>query len=334
MSGKIIEIIQDPKRLYLTWIINNICTNSCSYCPPIVHNGKNHYYDWDYAEKFIDALHERYPEINLAISGGEPTVSPWLPDLIKKFRNMGEGGIGMSSNASRTARYYSDIAEYLDYIVLSYHPSFHDDEFTDKVLACSEKTNTTVSVMMDSRYFEKSVEMYERLMAMNISNVETMRIISWFEDNNVGHEYTDEHEESMRTMKRTVPKYSIPLMAKKQFYKLKRGKDFGNGATYLCEDGSTGMVQAQEMINRQNNNFYGWECDIGLESLYVKYDGVIKTANCFSSPTIGRIQELENIKWPSAPVICPQTFCHCTTDVYVSKRDITKISSTTAGQVS
>jgi organic radical activating enzyme len=287
-----------------------------------VHNGKNHHYDWEYAEKFVDELHSRYPEINLAISGGEPTVSPWLPDLIKKFRSYRAGEIGISSNASRSARYYSDIAEYLDYIVLSYHPSFHDDEFTDKVLACSEKTTTTVSVMMDSRYFDKSVEMYNRLLKMNISNAETVRIISWFDDDNVGHEYTDEHEEIMRIMPRSSPEYSIPLLAKKRFYKLKRGKSYGNGAKYICNDGSTGHVAAQELINRQNNNFYGWECDIGLESLYIKYDGIIKTANCFSSPTIGRIQDLENIKWPTASTICPQTFCHCTTDLYVSKRKI------------
>jgi MoaA/NifB/PqqE/SkfB family radical SAM enzyme len=319
---KIIEIVQDPKQLFLTWIINNICTNSCSYCPPSVHNGKNHYYEWDRVDKFVDELFKRYQKINLAISGGEPTLCPWLSDLVKKFRNNGSRRIGITTNGARTARYYSDLCKELDYVVLSYHPSYHDDEFMDKVLACSEKTVTTVSVMMDSRYFDKSVSMFNTLVDANIANVETMRIISWFDDNNIGHEYTKEHEKIIADLKHTKLELPFMIRAKRKIANFKRKSDIGEGSKFLFEDGTFDYLSPQDIINQRLDNFQGWECDIGLESLLVKYDGFIKKANCPSSEFIGRIQELESIKWPTNSVICPQNYCHCTTDVYVSKRKL------------
>ena len=54
--SEMIEIKQAKPAFYLTWVINNICTNKCSYCPPSLHNGKNHHYDWNQAKKFINNL--------------------------------------------------------------------------------------------------------------------------------------------------------------------------------------------------------------------------------------------------------------------------------------
>ena len=58
---RIIQVIQpDTAPLHLTWIINNICTNACSYCPENLHNGSNHNYDWENARKFFKLLFEKY----------------------------------------------------------------------------------------------------------------------------------------------------------------------------------------------------------------------------------------------------------------------------------
>jgi 2-iminoacetate synthase ThiH len=54
--ASIIEIKQQVPAMYLTWVINNICTNACSYCHPNLHTGTNHNYDWSHAEEFIDQV--------------------------------------------------------------------------------------------------------------------------------------------------------------------------------------------------------------------------------------------------------------------------------------
>jgi organic radical activating enzyme len=306
----IIEIKQKIPALYLTWIINNICTNACSYCPTTLHNGTNHNYDWEDARKFIKLVLEKYPKIHLAISGGEPTLSPWFKDLVKMFSDAGHP-VGITTNGARTVRYFDEVSQYLSYVVMSYHPSFIDPELEEKALACAKHTLTTVSVMMDSRYFEQSLEMFHRLCKHDNLSVEHVRIQSWRANTHEGSDYTPEQIIIMDSLVRHNANQSV------------RPKNPGlTGAVALYDDGTISSLDAQKIINGNNTNFQGWECNIGLESLYVKWDGVIRRGNCISSPVIGILQNIDNILWPINSFVCPQTFCNCTTDVYVSKRKL------------
>ena len=51
-----------PGVMAVTWVINNICTNACLYCPPNLHKGKNHHYDWENAKRFWQILLEKYEQ--------------------------------------------------------------------------------------------------------------------------------------------------------------------------------------------------------------------------------------------------------------------------------
>ena len=42
-----------PDVFQVTWIINDICSNSCSYCLPALFAGTNHGYDWNNAKMFV-----------------------------------------------------------------------------------------------------------------------------------------------------------------------------------------------------------------------------------------------------------------------------------------
>ena len=308
--AKIIKITQATPATYLTWVINNICTNACSYCHPSLHTGTNHNYDWSHAEEFIDRVLLRYPKIHVAISGGEPTLSPWFKDLVKKFSDAGHP-VGVTSNGARTVDYYRDISKYLSYIVMSYHPSYEDENFIAKALACAENTHCTVSLMMDSRYLDKCLNMYIKLSDYKQLSVEPVRIHDWGAKTTFGRDYSLEQSNLIAGLAK--------IFAKKPTRPAIEGY---TGATAFYEDGVELRLNAQKLINENNTNFIGWECNIGLESLYVKYDGMIRSGNCITSPVIGKIQDSDNILWPMQPIICKQTFCNCTTDVYVSKKKL------------
>jgi MoaA/NifB/PqqE/SkfB family radical SAM enzyme len=305
----LIEIKQQTEIFYLTWIINNICTNKCSYCPPNLHNGTNHNYDWKHAERFAAFLIEKHSKINLAISGGEPTLSPWFRDLVKMFSDAGHS-VGMTTNGARSVRYFNDIAQYMSYIVISYHPSSEDPELIEKALACSKYAETTVSVMFDSRYFDKCLEFYNKIKNYRSISVQPVKILGWIEDSMLGREYTDEQLKLLEKLPQiyfkipTVPKNLPPPLPIFIFDNNKQNN----------------KIQAQLLINEEKTNFIGWDCDMGISSLVVRPDGSISTANCSTAETIGNIQEFDNIKWPTTSYICKQTACICTTDVYLSKK--------------
>jgi organic radical activating enzyme len=307
--ASIIEIKQKIPAMYLTWILNNICTNACSYCPANLHEGTNHNYDWEDAEKFIELVLKKYSKIHVAISGGEPTLSPWFNDLVKKFSDAGHP-VGMTTNGARTVRYFEDISQYMSYIVMSYHPSFEDPELLEKAYACAKNTITTVSIMFDSRHFDKSLAMYYRIAEENIVSVQPVKVHDWIPGNTLGRDYTHEqlfildHLPRVTSSNTTIPKV-IGITGAEAFY----------------EDGThEPNLNAQVLINSNKTNFEGWSCNIGLESLYVKFDGLIRRGNCITSPIIGKIQDVENIRWPIDPIVCRQNYCNCSTDVYVSKQ--------------
>ena len=78
MNRKLIQVRTHLNAMTVTWVMNNICTNHCDYCPPVLHRGNNHNYSWDRAREFMNRLFKRYLRVNLSISGGEPTLSPFL----------------------------------------------------------------------------------------------------------------------------------------------------------------------------------------------------------------------------------------------------------------
>lgn len=311
-NPQIVEIIQKHNVLFLTWIINNICTNKCSYCPPNLHTGTNHNYDWEHAERFARHLIEKYPRINLALSGGEPTLSPFLKDLVSMFSNAGNS-IGMTTNGARTVRYYEEISKYMSYMVFSHHPSFADPLLIDKALAAAQNTIVTVSVMFDSRYFDETLEFFEKGKSANLNiSIQPVRIHDWTGvKNTAGRDYT---EEQLSILTNLQPHHA-PNPVKPKNPPL-------TGGLLKYHTGKIENFHAQTLINNHQTNFLGWDCKIGLESFYVAYDGTVRTGNCISSKKIGEIQDFDNIQWPTKSFICPQTFCHCTTDVYVSKRKI------------
>lgn len=309
--AKIIKITQDNPALYLTWVINNICTNACSYCPTNLHTGTNHNYDWNNAEQFIKLVLAKYPKIHVAISGGEPTLSPWFKDVVKMFYNAGHP-VGITSNGARTARFYDEVSQYLSYIVMSYHPSYPDPNFIEKCLAVAEHTFCTVSIMMDDRHLDECLQMYIKLSEYKQLSVQPVKITDWGVKNILGRNYSQgqldliNRIETIRATKITRPKIQGHMGQSTAWY----------------DDNTSTQLNSQVLINSGETNFFGWECNIGLESLYVKWDGTIRGGNCITSPIIGKIQDVDNILWPQNPIICRQTYCNCNTDVYVSKRNL------------
>lgn len=104
--------------------------------------------------------------------------------------------------------------------------------------------------------------------------------------------------------------------------------------TFLTQAGQEQHHDVEDMIAQDLNQFQGWSCDAGLESLYVDYDGSVWVANCAGSRAnpnsnhpdlkgkfgyVGSIME-DHYAWPKQPVICPFRYCGCGADIPVTKR--------------
>ena len=341
---EIVEIRNPFKGCYLTWIINNICNNSCFYCPSDVHNGKNHHYDWIHVEKFLNEVNERYGPIHINISGGEPTMSPWFKKMVNKIYDNG-GAIGVTTNLIKRLSYWKEgkdeIFDKFQYINCSFHPGSvpfdeyekYEEEFFEKAYYISKKTNVSVRVMMvpEKKIWDKIIKTFDKYNKyIDTLGFEPVRILPNF---GVGEDYCEINysQEQIEWLNNyvVVPKkiwLNNRTIFQPPFPTLIYTKDYDFGDRSWCEQklGSNEDIFTHDLLikmtNNQLNNFYGWKCEIGVESLFVHYFGSIQRGNCGVGGEIGNIKDIDNVKWPKGSIQCNKTMCHCASDILMSKK--------------
>ena len=303
---KIIRVKQlDPELMHITWIINNICPNSCIYCPSSLHNGSNHNYEWKHAKRFVQLLLEKYPHMHLSIAGGEPSMSPHLLELVKTFHESGHT-VSITTNGYKSPEYWREIAQYVNSISFSWHPEFPTEQYYDNLNATAEITNCGVKLMMLSSHWDKCIQAYERLKLSNKYSISPTRINNWGLNNG-----SDNYTPEQLAWFDNVPKYhsaklnrpAVPL-----------------GAYFVDENGKEFLALGiTDYINRGQTNFKNYNCDVGVKSLHVGVYGDISRGNCRAGGLLGNINNPENINWPIGSIYCPYSSCNCFSDVIINK---------------
>ena len=329
-TGKIIEKIENREAI-ITWILNNVCTYSCRYCPPNLHNGTNPKYDWEEIQPFVDKLFDHYGKqfgnnIRFSLSGGEPTVSRFFPELVKEINSRG-GSVGITTNLTRSVRFIEDNFGYLSYAACSFHPSMaftrnDADDFIEKIKVAEKYTNVSVRVMLDPEYWDQTIEFIDRLYEEVKSNVDVVYI----QDQYGGSiekicelSYTPKQQSYIENYKNLNMKKSTVKISSK----IDKNKQRKNPIVYYENGQSEELISPQKHINSGETRFFDYSCNIGKESLFIKYDGSIRRANCtVGGSNIGTIENFKDIEWQdmSTPVRCTIGWCACGADVPVSKK--------------
>lgn len=325
-EGKVIERIEGNYSV-ITWVLNNACTYDCRYCPDMLHNGPNTRWSWEQISPFLDEVFRQYPgSIRFSLSGGEPTVSPFFPELVRKISKKG-GFIGITTNLTRSIRYIKENFGYLKYAACSFHPSMVfnkkiDDEydFIEKVKIGSEYTYMPVRVMMDPEYWDQTVKFIEELKNETDTHISLVYI-----QNQYGASpkkicdisYTSEQIQY-------ILDFDWNTSAKKPIKsKINTTASPAEMATVIYENGDIERINdSQPLINAGETRFFDYTCFIGKESLFINYDGSIKKGNCAVGGVVGNIENFEEIDWfdVKRPIRCDIGWCQCGADVPISKR--------------
>lgn len=94
-----------------------------------------------------------------------------------------------------------------------------------------------------------------------------------------------------------------------------------------------GVAEAslEDLVSMQLNQFQGWNCQAGVQNLYIDFDGSVWIANCASTPPVQRITFSKTPKWgylgeigtefklPTNGVVCPISSCGCGADIVITK---------------
>ena len=80
------------------------------------------------------------------------------------------------------------------------------------------------------------------------------------------------------------------------------------------------LIHANDVIKNTRNQFEGWQCNAGIESLMINWDGEVHRATCRVGGSLGNIYD-SSFQLPTAPITCTRKWCTCVADIPLTKVD-------------
>jgi organic radical activating enzyme len=292
----------------IDWTLGNSCNYACSYCPAALHDGSAPWPDAQRVLAFCERLIAHYEALGRTLlfqfSGGEPTVYPHFLPLIQHLHAR-DCKVGVISNASRTLRWWAQARPHLDQAVLTHHIEFVDlPHFLDVARFLGQAIRTHVNVTMHPARFDECLANAARVHEQCDDVTITLKPLL-IDFGQTPYAYTAAQQRTIAHT-RFPPRLTRPLAESRGPMRL----------TYA--DGRSESLKPAELIVTRQNQFNGWQCNVGLELLAINPQGQIHRALCRQAGPVGHIDDAD-LRLPTAGVTCTRESCHCATDLMTSR---------------
>lgn len=276
----------------IEWNLGKRCNYDCTYCPSVIHDNSSPHTDIKILKATVDKLMTLGKPIRLSFTGGEPTVHPQFEELIMYAKEKGISWISVTTNGTRKAEWYDQLP--VDQYVFSVH--FEYDWMrvinTIEILGSMNK-NIIVNIMAHHKHMEGVAIATGRLDGESIPYA--VRRIRWTEGD---HDLFDDMRYDVKDL---------------QWIKSKEATVQGN-----CVIDDTEIMHANDIIKLHRNQYKGWSCNAGIESLMINWDGDVHRATCRVGGSLGNIYN-GSFDVPVEPVICTRDWCTCAADIPLTK---------------
>lgn len=271
---KVIKIrIENPDALRINFVMTRSCPYSCRYCPETLNAGKHQPINLKDFKTFLLKFKDRPCAVML--SGGECTTHPQFKDAIKTVKDVGFN-VAVDSNSVRTFRFYNDVKDLVDNWCITLHPSQHKKLDLDILKLLAESSFLVVYVMMDPEHWTTSLNWLEKISSLTNLKLTPIRIMDDWGGANFKANYTDEQ---LDFLSRAESKW---LFTEERESALRKTHmwlaDTESYASY--DNGVEEKLDVFDLIRKKQNNFFGWNCSAGKESICIYEDGTATWANC------------------------------------------------------
>jgi len=313
--------------LRIEWKFTKRCNLDCSYCSKDIHDSVSKWRDLSEYKRAIDMLvGSTNKNMWISFTGGEPCIYPQFKELVKYCKEKGIYHVSATSNGSKSPEYYASLEKYLDYLTISYHFEYNVN-CLESIFAAKEAfggiRKFNVHIMMLPGYFKEAEDVMKILKDRDIQFT-TRRIRPlYMADGSVARPHQKGGD-----IKRTLtsgPDYSDD----KDYYSKKELEFFNPGKPMSKEPNIHHFIETEngveeilentnDILARKNNNFKGWKCWAGIQTLGIGFNGTIYNADC-KSKALGNIYTDNDIKFPTEPFICHRDWCVCVTTINTRK---------------
>lgn len=296
-----------------SWILGRFCNYNCSYCWPYARSDQPDHQSLELYKNTIDeikrqARQNKFTQFHWSFSGGEPTAYKQLLDLVKHLDDGVDTpyqSIHMTTNLSPSLKWWrnwSDATALLQRrsITASFHAEFaKEKEFGDKIIQLmNDGVLVTINQVMVPELFWETYERCRRFASRGI-NI-TPKPQSDPTASNIVDGYSDEMLTAMQT----------------GFPQTTSGENVYQIALYDNAGEEYFFDQAERFNAFGFNQFSGWTCNSGYQSVIIRGNEVKRSYSCHDMP-LGSLTEGFNLF--TAPKICSTPRCVSSADSKIPK---------------
>jgi MoaA/NifB/PqqE/SkfB family radical SAM enzyme len=286
-------------NIHVEWNIGKRCNLDCAYCPAEIHDNFSPHTDLDVMVNTIYELEKISKPIRISLTGGEPTVHPKINDILACAKARLHW-LSVTTNGLRSPEWY--IKQPVDQWVFSLHfDNEHNQRAAEHIVRYSQlldmeskDTLFQVNLMCHHEYMDDVKAAATLLDGHNIPYV--CRRIRWTEADD--REWFDDMRYKEKDLEWILSKTAT--------------------VKANCVIDSKHMLHANDIIKHKLNQFEGWSCAAGVESLMINWDGEVHRATCRVSGSLGNIYT-GSFEVPTEWVTCTRKFCTCAADIPLTK---------------
>lgn len=285
------------------WNLGKRCNYDCAYCPKEIHDNFSPHTDINILKSAVDKLASIGKPIRLSLTGGEPSVHPNIEELLEyaKSKNF---WISMTTNGTRRPLWY--IRQLLDQYVFSLHFEHEWAKVLYTIKTVHEQIHGAHIIVQVMCHQEKMQEARDSATILSNNNIKyNLRRVRWTEGD---HDLFDDMRYDQIDLDWILENDSTVGANTILFYKDKEE-----------------MLHANDVIKLHKNQYKGWSCNAGLESLMINWDGDVHRATCRVGGSLGNIYT-GSFTVPKEPIICDRNYCTCAADIPLTKTNETTIN--------
>jgi hypothetical protein len=287
---------RDPNQtnfIKIEWNLGKRCNYDCSYCPSIIHDNSSPHTSIETLKATVDKIASLSKPVRLSFTGGEPCVHPKFRELINYCKEMGVAWISVTTNGTLPYEFYASLP--IDQYVISLHLEYDWDRVLDTIIKVASQTNKKLVVQVMALH----TKMADVKLAVGILKNEfipfAVRRIRWTEGD---HDLFNDMKYELDDLKWIKDQTATA------------------GENTLVDDKD--LYHANDVIKLHLNQYKGWMCNAGIESLMINWDGDVHRATCRVGGSLGNIY-LGSFTVPVSPIICDRNFCTCAADIPLTK---------------
>lgn len=294
---KITSVWPHQDQLKVEWNLGKRCNYDCTYCPDTIHDHHSPHTDINILEKTVDRLVELGKPLRISLTGGEPAVHPDIEELLDYLKRKGIYWVNLTTNGTRGSRWYLENEMYYNHLVFSLHFE-HDWRRILRVI--------------NEFYDQTEIDFFVNIMAHHDYMREVKSVVGEFQEKLIRY--------AVRRIRWTEGDHNI-------FDDMRYdGKDLewllfqDATAKPNCRIDDSRIMHANDVIKEHLNQFKGWQCNAGIESLMINWDGEVHRATCRVGGSLGNIYQ-DTFKLPNEPITCTRDYCTCAADIPITKWD-------------